>query len=254
MKAFRVFSGGRILQNLDIYSGDIRELTETLELEMGSSIHFASAHTITACISDDLLAAKLSKNIVVADSSYLARFLSLFDSRIQNIRGVDFFRSYLENRNPKVKNFFVAPDEQSSSRLKDYLSVHYQEITVAGVFVPSVNSDWRVLYSEIAREIQEKNVNVVWVSVGSPKQDNICAEISRELQIDSVAIGAAVKFLTGEVKEAPLVMRKFGLEWVHRIAQDPGRLGSRYIKDFFPFFLSLFLYAFSSKKSSSSKG
>ena len=42
-------------------------------------------------------------------------------------------------------------------------------------------------------------------------------------------------FLCGEVVRAPIWVQKIGLEWVHRMAQEPKRLAKRYLIDGVPF-------------------
>jgi N-acetylglucosaminyldiphosphoundecaprenol N-acetyl-beta-D-mannosaminyltransferase len=44
-----------------------------------------------------------------------------------------------------------------------------------------------------------------------------------------VGVGAAFDFHAGVVKRAPLWMQRNGLEWLHRLAQDPRRLAARYL-------------------------
>ena len=243
MSIRKIISSGRTLRDIKFFLGNAQDLIQILLSQKDKSVHFASAHTNTSCLNDDLLVSDLSRNTVVADSSYLARFISFFEPGIQNIRGIDFFREFLESPTGRIRNYFVVADQVSASRLQSYLSTHHREIVSAGIFVPSINSDWRVLYSEIAFDIVNREVDLIWVGVGSPKQDSICAKLSSELHINSVAIGAAVKFLTGEVKEAPGLLRKYRLEWLHRILQDPRRLAPRYLNDFIPFLFCLMGYA-----------
>ena len=42
-------------------------------------------------------------------------------------------------------------------------------------------------------------------------------------------VGAAFDFHIGRVRQAPKWIQRSGLEWAFRIAQEPTRLGSRYL-------------------------
>ena len=42
-------------------------------------------------------------------------------------------------------------------------------------------------------------------------------------------VGAAFDFHAGRVRQAPRWMQRSGLEWVFRLAQEPRRLGRRYL-------------------------
>jgi N-acetylglucosaminyldiphosphoundecaprenol N-acetyl-beta-D-mannosaminyltransferase len=56
-----------------------------------------------------------------------------------------------------------------------------------------------------------------------------------------VGVGAAFDFNAGVVKRAPLWMRRRGLEWLHRLFQDPRRLASRYVVGNSLFFTAVLL-------------
>jgi N-acetylglucosaminyldiphosphoundecaprenol N-acetyl-beta-D-mannosaminyltransferase len=69
----------------------------------------------------------------------------------------------------------------------------------------------------------------IWVSLGAPKQELWIAAVA-DLAPRSwfLGVGAAFAFLAGETSRAPEWMQRSGLEWMHRLAQDPGRLLQRY--------------------------
>ena len=71
--------------------------------------------------------------------------------------------------------------------------------------------------------------DLVWVSLGSPKQDRVALYLSEKYKVRSVAIGAAIDFLSGEKKEAPKLFRTLGGEWVFRLISEPHRLWRRYL-------------------------
>jgi N-acetylglucosaminyldiphosphoundecaprenol N-acetyl-beta-D-mannosaminyltransferase len=43
-------------------------------------------------------------------------------------------------------------------------------------------------------------------------------------------VGAAFEFNAGTKRRAPVAMQALGLEWLHRLASDPRRLGGRYLR------------------------
>ena len=69
------------------------------------------------------------------------------------------------------------------------------------------------------------------LAVGAPQQEAVAQHlksrgIARGL---ALCIGAAVNFLTGEERRAPLWMQRHGIEWIFRLLQAPGRMGHRYL-------------------------
>ncbi len=93
---------------------------------------------------------------------------------------------------------------------------------------------------DIYRSVQDKVVaaapDVVYVGLGSPKQEHLIRDFRSQLPGTWWAgIGVSFSFLTGDVKRAPSWMQRLGLEWTHRLAQEPGRLWRRYLVDGLPF-------------------
>jgi len=82
--------------------------------------------------------------------------------------------------------------------------------------------------------------DIVFVALGSPKQEWVIQRLRHDLPRSwFVGVGVAFSFVTGEVTRAPRWMRSSGLEWVHRLAQEPGRLFRRYVVDDAPYLSGL---------------
>lgn len=70
-----------------------------------------------------------------------------------------------------------------------------------------------------------------FVAIGSPQSEMIVAHVHEQARATGTAlcIGASLEFITGDRARAPAWMNRSGLEWVHRIATEPGRLWKRYV-------------------------
>lgn len=70
-----------------------------------------------------------------------------------------------------------------------------------------------------------------FICVGAPQQELIAYAIAQRGDATGVGlcVGAALDFLTGRAKRAPIWMRGAGLEWLHRLASEPQRLWRRYV-------------------------
>jgi N-acetylglucosaminyldiphosphoundecaprenol N-acetyl-beta-D-mannosaminyltransferase len=85
--------------------------------------------------------------------------------------------------------------------------------------------------STVIEEINRSRPDVVWVGIGVPKQEKWMAEMRAELESPVlVGVGAAFDFHAGLVPQAPNWMQESGLEWAYRLAQEPRRLGRRYVR------------------------
>jgi N-acetylglucosaminyldiphosphoundecaprenol N-acetyl-beta-D-mannosaminyltransferase len=95
--------------------------------------------------------------------------------------------------------------------------------------------------AEIVARLQAARPDVVFVGLGFPKQDRLIAKLRPALpQTWFVSCGVSFSFLTGEVRRAPALLQRVGLEWAHRLAQEPKRLARRYLVDDPPFAMRLF--------------
>ena len=73
----------------------------------------------------------------------------------------------------------------------------------------------------------------IFLAVGSPRQEILAAAIQATGKATGtgLCIGASLDFLSGAAERAPIWMQHAGLEWLHRLAGNPGRLARRYLCD-----------------------
>ncbi len=83
--------------------------------------------------------------------------------------------------------------------------------------------------AEIVDLINRSDARIVWVGLGCPKQEAWMLAHRDRVRAVMVGVGAAFDFHAGTVKRAPVWMQERGLEWLHRLLQDPRRLAKRYI-------------------------
>ncbi len=95
--------------------------------------------------------------------------------------------------------------------------------------------------ASVRQELHAKRPDLVLVGLGSPKQEQLIHALRAEFpQVWMVGVGISFSFVAGRVQRAPAWMRQSGLEWIHRLAQEPGRLAKRYLVHDLPFAAELF--------------
>ncbi len=82
-----------------------------------------------------------------------------------------------------------------------------------------------------AKFISDAHARFTFIAVGSPQQELIALLASRLPTSTGTAlcIGAAIEFVVGQQVRAPRVIQRMGLEWAHRLMQNPFRLWRRYL-------------------------
>lgn len=83
---------------------------------------------------------------------------------------------------------------------------------------------------ETAERINRAAPDVVWVGLGTPKQDLWMGAYRSRLNAPVlIAVGAAFNFHAGQLDQAPPWMQCSGLEWLYRLWKEPRRLWRRYL-------------------------
>lgn len=77
--------------------------------------------------------------------------------------------------------------------------------------------------------IRESRARILFVGLGSPKQDIWMAEHQGRIPAVMLGVGAAFDFIAGAKPQAPAWMRNSGLEWLFRLSSEPRRLCRRYL-------------------------
>ena len=124
--------------------------------------------------------------------------------------------------------FLYGGTESTLALLQSALLKRWPTLRIVGAISPP----FRVLTAEedaeIVSTINTSGAGIVWVGLGCPKQERWMAVQRGRVNAVMVGVGAAFDFHAGTKRRAPLWMREHSLEWVHRLATDPLRLGRRY--------------------------
>ncbi len=116
--------------------------------------------------------------------------------------------------------------------LKTALERRFPGIRIVGTYCPPFRplngEEERALLNQVA----EAKPDVVWVGVGTPKQDRFMRDYLHRMDTTLMfGVGAAFDFHTGRVKQAPGWMQRSGLEWFFRVCCEPRRLAGRYFRN-----------------------
>lgn len=197
----------------------------------GVGIHLVNAYTVALAARDKSYLNVLTKSSAnLPDGKPLAWISSLRGRQLWQVRGPSLFGDVMDlGRDTDIKHFLLGSTEATLEKLNHELSRRYPGIQIVGQFSPPFR---KLSPTELAaqdRIIFESNAQIVWVGLGTPKQDFEVMRLVDSLPIVAVAVGAAFDFVAGTKSEAPTWMRKAGLEWLFRLLSEPKRLWRRYL-------------------------
>ena len=138
----------------------------------------------------------------------------------------------------EFRHFLLGSRDSTLAHLTRSFGERFPGVTIAGTHAPPFGEWPADEFERICGKIRAARANLIWVGLGCPKQEHWIARHKDQLPPGVYfGIGAAFAFHAGEVKQAPSVLQRCGLEWAYRVAMEPRRLFKRYFT-----YNSLFLY------------
>lgn len=138
----------------------------------------------------------------------------------QKLAGSDTVEALLPVFKGRIFLWGAAPGvaEQASNQIR----LRYPHIQVAGsasgYYEPGAEPD-------IMRAIRGSGARLVWVGMGSPKQEQVMARLLSQCpDLWMMGVGGMLDLLAGHVQRAPLHWQRWGLEWLYRGYQQPARI------------------------------
>jgi len=195
----------------------------------GQHFHFLAASTVVAANQNPPLVKILNDGIGLCDSKPLSKFLDYFKTPFTNVRGTDAFRETVLQSTNSDRHYFIGTDDLTLNALHENLLSINSDFNLVGTCTASFLETYSDSYATVLKDLKIQQPSIVWVGLGSPKQDYLADFISKEIPASVIAIGAAFDFIAGRKSEAPKLIQKFGLEWLFRLISEPRRLWKRYL-------------------------
>ena len=128
------------------------------------------------------------------------------------------------------RHYFYGGAEGVATKLAQGLQTQYPDLHVVGTYSPPYRPVFQQEDAQIIEQINQTKPDIIWVGLGTPKQDLwMAAHRDRLTAPVIIAVGAAFDFHTGRLPQAPRWMQRSGLEWFFRLLQEPRRLWHRYL-------------------------
>lgn len=159
----------------------------------------------------------------ICDSSWVPLFLRwLYGLRVPQYCGSQIFEDAVRKR--KYRMFFMGASNDVLEALKKNLSERYDERISSMQFYELPFCEVEDFdYPAIARMVNEDKPDIIWVSLGAPKQEFFMSKLKPHLNSGvMIAVGAVFKFYSGiSEKRAPKWMIRSHLEFVYRLFSEP---------------------------------
>ena len=148
----------------------------------------------------------------------------------QRVYGPDLMLATVDaGRAVGVRHYFYGGSEPVLEALLTTLTGRFPGLEIAGAEAPPFRELTDAERTAARRRITDARPDLVWVGLGTPRQDSWVDAERDQLGTTLVAIGAAFDFLAGAKRQAPRWMQDAGLEWAFRLGSEPRRLWRRYL-------------------------
>jgi N-acetylglucosaminyldiphosphoundecaprenol N-acetyl-beta-D-mannosaminyltransferase len=128
------------------------------------------------------------------------------------------------------RHFFYGGGPGVADQLAVRLARRFPRLIVAGTFCPPFRPLTEAEETDVVRRVDDARADVVWVGLSTPKQERwMAAHVGQFTAPVLIGVGAAFDFHAGLKPQAPAWMQRHGLEWLFRLADEPGRLWKRYL-------------------------
>lgn len=208
----------------------LAQLTSAASTRIALGVHFVNAYTLSLADRDDGYAALLmDSDMNLPDGrplEWAGRCAGVL--RARQLCGPDFM-SYAFERGASLKHFLYGGSPATLAALEARLRLRFPDADIAGTESPPFRPLSEAEERRTARRIRASGANVVWIGLGTPKQDFFVERMKVEIGLPVLAVGAAFDFHAGTKKRPPQWVSRVGLEWAYRLASEPRRLWRRYL-------------------------
>jgi N-acetylglucosaminyldiphosphoundecaprenol N-acetyl-beta-D-mannosaminyltransferase len=193
------------------------------------TVNFINAHIFNICWKDVTYRQLInSSDIIAADGMSIVWAAKLFGFTIPGrCNMTDTFRVYLSDRNsPASTAILIGGSDQDASKAAAAIQRDGPHLSIT-----SFLSGYHTIPEYMTMLKKSDPPDFVLVGMGSPKSEQLI-EAVHALWPGAIVWhigGGTIMFFAGSLAEAPAWMRRCGLQWLHRLMIEPGRMWKRYI-------------------------
>lgn len=141
-----------------------------------------------------------------------------------------------EQRLAQAKHYLYGGAPGVADQLRQIFLLKYPHLKIVGTYCPPFRSLSTTEQSALMDDVERLQPDVIWVGLSTPKQERFMADYLPRLATTlMIGVGAAFDFHTGRIKDSPAWIKQTGLQWLHRLIQEPKRLWRRYLFNNPPF-------------------
>jgi N-acetylglucosaminyldiphosphoundecaprenol N-acetyl-beta-D-mannosaminyltransferase len=224
---------------------DMRQTVDTLltwcRAPRGASCRYVVTpnvdHAVMYQTNERLRQSYADASLVLADGAPVVLASRLLGRRLpERVAGSDLapaiFKDAADGDRP-LRVFLLGAAPGVAERAAANITSRWRNVEIVGTLPPPLGFERSPQENQrILDAVAAVGPDLLIVGLGAPKQELWIHAHADQLEAKvALCIGATIDFLAGEKRRAPRWMRRVGLEWLHRLSSEPGRLAKRYLRD-----------------------
>ena len=222
--------------NTTISETSLIEVSNVLNSENSLKVAICNTNTVVRSFRDSQLSSVINSfDIKTPDGFPIAKSSSiLYKNSQRRVDGYNVFLSTIyDGISKNTSHYFYGSEDIILKKLITKLKNDFPNINIVGSFSPPVDSYEKLTEEEYVKNILHTKPDIVWVSLGFPKQELFINLFQEKYSVESnlVGVGGVFEWVAGTKIKAPEFLANLGLEWIIRLVQEPRRLFRRYFVD-----------------------
>jgi N-acetylglucosaminyldiphosphoundecaprenol N-acetyl-beta-D-mannosaminyltransferase len=205
------------------------EIVDNAVAEDSLQVHLCNAYTLSLVDTDSQMReALLAADLNLADGAPVA-WMGRATGAAGPVRGAELVGEVWRQGRGHVRHYLYGGKDGVADQMAEVLRRRTPEAVVAGTDTPPFRPLTDADLDALVERVRASGANILWIGLGTPRQDYLVHRLSASLSMPIVPVGAAFDFWSGAIKEAPRLLHGSGLEWLHRLLSEPRRLWRRYL-------------------------
>jgi len=165
--------------------------------------------------------------ILTTDGMPVVWTLRLLGYRAERVHNDDLLGACC-TRFAKWRHFLVGGRAGQPDLVAAAMKRRFPGIDVVGTHATPVRPVPQPETDAIVAKVTRAAPDIVWVGMGTPAQDIWMSSVVGRIPAPMVGVGSVFDVLAERARPTPEWMKRTGLQWLYRFAQEPRRLASRY--------------------------
>ena len=214
------------------YNSAINTIDRLARAGRGGYVCVANVHVVIES-EDDPKFAELVNNadLVLPDGTplvWMQRWQG--NENAQQVRGPSLMPMLMKHAEAAdLKVGFIGGRPEVLDTIVERASTEFPRLEISYKYSPPFRDLTDSETRQIEKDIADAGTQILFVGLGCPKQERWMAARRSSTGAVMIGVGAAFDLYAGNIREAPGVVSKLGMEWMFRLLQEPRRLFSRYL-------------------------